>query len=68
MLDSREDDAYQARLLHVGNGGQRVFVVPSHDLVIVRMGHARGGATADTNLRAAQSLILEAIQAPSVRR
>ncbi len=46
-----------------GNGGQRVFLVPSHDLVIVRMGHTRGGATADTNLRAAQSLILEAIEA-----
>jgi hypothetical protein len=45
-----------------GNGGQRVFVVPSHDLVIVRMGHTRGGATADTNLRAAQSLILEAVE------
>jgi CubicO group peptidase (beta-lactamase class C family) len=47
-----------------GNGGQRVFVVPAHDLVIVRMGHTRGGATADTNLRAAQSLILEAIRTP----
>ena len=46
-----------------GNGVQRVFVVPSHDLVIVRLGHTRGGATADTNLRAAQSLILEAIGA-----
>jgi CubicO group peptidase (beta-lactamase class C family) len=48
-----------------GNGVQRVFVVPSHDLVIVRMGHTRGDATADVNLRAAQSLILEAIEPPS---
>lgn len=45
-----------------GNGVQRVFVVPSHDLVIVRMGHTRGGATAEANLRAALSLLLEAIE------
>jgi CubicO group peptidase (beta-lactamase class C family) len=45
-----------------GNGVQRVFVVPSHDLVIVRMGHTRGGATAEANLRAAQSRLLEAIE------
>jgi len=51
-----------------GNGVQRVFVVPSHDLVIVRMGHTRGGASADTNLRAAQSLVLEAIGAPKGAR
>jgi len=47
-----------------GNGVQRVFVVPSRDLVIVRMGHTRGGATADSNLSAALSLILEAIETP----
>jgi CubicO group peptidase (beta-lactamase class C family) len=29
-----------------GGGGQNVFLVPSLDLVIVRMGHARGGAVA----------------------
>jgi CubicO group peptidase (beta-lactamase class C family) len=47
-----------------GNGGQRVFVVPSHDLVIVRMGHTRGGPTADANLREAQELLLEALEGP----
>ncbi|HEX3645841.1 MAG TPA: hypothetical protein VHT95_09545, partial [Vicinamibacterales bacterium] len=25
-----------------GAGGQRTFVIPSHDLVVVRMGHFRG--------------------------
>jgi len=45
-----------------GNGVQRVFVVPSHDLVIVRMGHTRGGATAEANLRAALSVLIEAIE------
>jgi CubicO group peptidase (beta-lactamase class C family) len=45
-----------------GAGGQRVFIVPSHDLVIVRMGHFRGD-TADMRreLNDALRSILEAV-------
>jgi CubicO group peptidase (beta-lactamase class C family) len=45
-----------------GNGGQHVFVVPSHDLVIARMGHRRGASTYGDRLRAAQGKILAAIE------
>jgi CubicO group peptidase (beta-lactamase class C family) len=44
-----------------GAGGQNTYIVPSRDLVIVRMGHMRGqGAARRANGRAFP-LILEAI-------
>jgi hypothetical protein len=33
---------------HEDAGGQRVIVIPSHDLVVVRLGHMRGD---DTGMR-----------------
>jgi CubicO group peptidase (beta-lactamase class C family) len=45
-----------------GAGGQHVFIVPSHDLVIVRMGHLRGALTHHENLRAAQGKLIEAVE------
>jgi CubicO group peptidase (beta-lactamase class C family) len=46
-----------------GAGGQRTFVVPSHDLVIVRMGHFRGdGAEMSRSLNEALRGILEAVE------
>lgn len=51
-------DAFNA----AGAGGQHTFVVPSHDLVIVRMGHRRGGETYAENLKHAQRLIIDAVE------
>jgi CubicO group peptidase (beta-lactamase class C family) len=46
-----------------GAGGQTTFVVPSHDLVIVRMGHFRGDSEDMRNgLNEALRGILEAVQ------
>lgn len=52
-------DAYIAS----GSGGQHTFVVPSHDLVIVRMGHHAGGRASRESLRAAQKELLQAVPA-----
>lgn len=44
-----------------GAGGQNTFVVPSHDLVIVRMGHFRGSAAGRRTLNTALPLVLDAV-------
>jgi CubicO group peptidase (beta-lactamase class C family) len=48
-----------------GAGGQHTFIVPSHDLVIVRMGHQRGAAVGSKLLNQALAAIVEAV--PSKR-
>jgi CubicO group peptidase (beta-lactamase class C family) len=50
-------DAY----LMAGAGGQNTFIVPSHDLVIVRMGHFRGAAAGRRTTNAALAKVMEAI-------
>jgi CubicO group peptidase (beta-lactamase class C family) len=50
-------DAYYA----AGAGGQNTWIVPSHDLVIVRMGHMRGAGAARRPTNAALALVMEAI-------
>jgi CubicO group peptidase (beta-lactamase class C family) len=50
-------DAYAFK----GAGEQDVFIVPSHDLVIVRMGHYPGARIGARNLRRAHELLMEAI-------
>jgi CubicO group peptidase (beta-lactamase class C family) len=55
-------DAYFAS----GAGGQSTFIVPSHDMVIVRMGHARGQGPARRATNAALALLMEAV--PAERR
>jgi CubicO group peptidase (beta-lactamase class C family) len=50
-------DAYLA----AGNGGQNTFIVPSHDLVIVRMGDHPGARASRAAVRAAQKEIIAAI-------
>jgi len=45
-----------------GAGGQWTFVVPSHDLVVVRMGHYRGAAAGQRALNRAFELLLPALR------
>jgi CubicO group peptidase (beta-lactamase class C family) len=44
-----------------GAGGQHTFIVPSHDLVIVRMGHRRGGGVCEASINEALSKLINAI-------
>lgn len=56
-------DAYAFR----GAGGQETVIVPSRDLVIVRMGHFPGARIGSQDLRQAQVLLMEAIPPRSGR-
>ena len=44
-----------------GGGGQRTIIVPSLDLVVVRLGHFRGAEFADEALNDALELIVQAV-------
>lgn len=46
-----------------GAGGQSVWIIPSHDLVVVRIGHFKGAAAGDKGLRAALTLLTQAVPA-----
>ena len=50
-------DAYFAS----GAGGQNTFIIPSHQLVVVRMGHARGQGPARKTTNEALRLLVEAV-------
>jgi CubicO group peptidase (beta-lactamase class C family) len=52
-------DAYFAN----GAGGQWTFVIPSHDLVVARMGHYRGARAGQAALNTAFKLLLDAVKA-----
>jgi CubicO group peptidase (beta-lactamase class C family) len=47
--------------LAAGAGGQNTWIVPGHDLVIVRMGHMRGSGSATRGTNAALGLVMQAI-------
>ncbi len=51
-------DAY----LMAGGGGQRTLIVPSLDLVVVRLGHFRGNAPGQRALNEALALLTDAIE------
>lgn len=49
-----------------GAGGQTTLIIPSHDLVVVRMGHYKGsrpGGGATESFRNALSLLMDAVPA-----
>ena len=50
-------DAY----MMLGAGGQSVTIIPSHDLVVVRLGHYKGAKLGDISLNKAYALLMEAI-------
>ena len=47
----------------LGAGGQSTTIIPSHDLVIVRLGHFKGSTLGDEALNKAYALLMEAIPA-----
>jgi CubicO group peptidase (beta-lactamase class C family) len=44
-----------------GAGGQTTLMIPSHDLVVVRLGHYKGAAAGGPSLRKALALLMEAV-------
>jgi CubicO group peptidase (beta-lactamase class C family) len=46
-----------------GAGGQTTLIVPSHELVVVRMGHFKGSTPGAASLKRALALLMEAVPA-----
>jgi CubicO group peptidase (beta-lactamase class C family) len=44
-----------------GAGNQKTIIIPSHDLVVVRLGHYKGGGPGNEGLKNALSLLMEAV-------
>jgi len=44
-----------------GSGTQMTIIIPSHDLVVVRMGHYKGGAEGYASLRKSLAILMEAV-------
>ena len=44
-----------------GAGGQATLIIPSHDLVVVRLGHYRGESYAASGFSKALALLIEAV-------
>jgi CubicO group peptidase (beta-lactamase class C family) len=44
-----------------GAGGQTTLIVPSHDLVVVRLGHFKGSTVGSTGFKKALALLMEAV-------
>jgi CubicO group peptidase (beta-lactamase class C family) len=46
-----------------GVGTQRVFMIPSRQLAVVRLGHYKGAVAGDAALKRAMGLLMEAVPA-----
>ena len=44
-----------------GAGNQKAFIIPSHDLVVVRLGHYKGSGPGEQGLQNALRLLMEAV-------
>jgi len=44
-----------------GAGGQTTLIIPSHDLVVVRLGHYKGSAPGSVDFKKALALLMEAV-------
>lgn len=44
-----------------GAGGQTTLIIPSHDLVVVRLGHYKGSTVGSTGFKKALGLLMEAV-------
>ena len=44
-----------------GAGGQTTLIIPSHDLVVVRLGHYKGSLAGDSGFEKALTLLMEAV-------
>ncbi|MEQ9423337.1 MAG: serine hydrolase [Cyclobacteriaceae bacterium] len=44
-----------------GAGNQKTFIIPSHDLVVVRLGHYKGSSPGNEDLNNALSMLMEVI-------
>ncbi len=51
----------ESAIYMAGAGGQTTLVIPTHDLVVVRLGHYRGGGPGREGLTRALELLMEAV-------